>query len=406
MDIPKRLYRRAPGYMGLMVLVILPIIIAGCNQLAPPEKLQIEEATAPVAEEPANSIADGNFTPIQEQEAAANQSDGKLSKMEPLFENLRHIKGGPNAPVTIIEYSDFKCPFCARFATDTLYWIRKYYVETNKVRFGFKHVATLGPESQRAAEASECAAEQDQFWAFHDRVYADQAARGSFLTDKTLIDIAEKLGLDTTAFEACLNSGRHSDHVKQQSQEAHSIGVRATPGFIINGSLVIGAQPFEVFADLIEQELDKLGTQVEQQPVDEIEELTVFPAEGVPAEVLDGIWQNCGVYDEPVPLENVLSSLSHGAVWIAYRSDLPGSQIKILKDLVSQAQARRDEPMIILAPGPYSNTAIMLTAWRVQLALSDASDPRLPRFLDEFQVGPFTPEPGETCSNGVGEPVG
>ena len=395
--------------VGVMLFVVL-FINVGCNQSTPPpEDNQAKEAAVSVTDEPANVVeeaaADSNSAPAPEEEAAAKQVENKPGQMEPLLKNLRHSEGDPNAPVTIIEYSDFKCPYCAQFATDTLYWIRRHYVETGQVRFAFKHIATLGPESRRAAEASECAAEQDQFWAYHDQIYANQAARGSLLSDETLIGFAETLELDTTAFEECLISGRHLEHVKEQTLEAEAIGVRATPGFVINGILYIGSHPFDVFVELIEQDLEDLGVQAgASQPADDIEGLIVFPADPPPLEVLDGVFQNCGIYSQPVSIDNVLSSLAHGAVWIAYRNDLPPEQIETLQTIVRQAQ--HDEPMIILSPGPYTNTPVMVSAWRVQLALTNAGDPRLQQFLDQFQAGPFTPEPGQPCSGGVGEPVG
>ena len=97
--------------------------------------------------------------------------------MDFLLSDARHIEGDPDAPVTIIEFSDFACPYCSRFSVDTLPQLREDYVETGKVRFVYKHYAILGQVSTRAAEASECAAEQDQFWAYHDQIFIQQGAR-------------------------------------------------------------------------------------------------------------------------------------------------------------------------------------------------------------------------------------
>ncbi len=117
----------------------------------------------------------------------------------------------------------------------------------------------LGQESTRTAEASECAAEQDQFWAYHDRVFANQATERSRLTDEVLIQIAADLDLDLSAFEACLKSERYAEQIKQEANTARQMSIRATPGFVINGNLAFGAQPYEAFAQAFDAELENLG---------------------------------------------------------------------------------------------------------------------------------------------------
>ena len=133
--------------------------------------------------------------------------------------------------------------------------IRDEYVDTGKVRFVYKHYAILGPESSRAAEASECAAEQEQFWDFHDLVFADQVNTHSSLNQAKLVELADQIGLDTEAFSECLSSGRYSLQISRESQAVQAMGVRGTPGFLVNGLFVSGAQPFEVFQQIIEEQL-------------------------------------------------------------------------------------------------------------------------------------------------------
>lgn len=111
-------------------------------------------------------------------------------------------------------------------------------------------------------------------------------------------------------------------------------------------------------------------------------------------------WLTCGIYDEPVRRENVLHSMEHGAVWIAYQPELPNNQVETLQQLVHQEQSRRGEPLIILAPYPGLDTPIVATAWRAQLELENASDERLQAFVDNFQRGPYYPEPGASCAFG------
>ena len=138
--------------------------------------------------------------------------------------------------------------------------LRAEYVSSGKVRYVYSHFAILGPESNKVAEASECAAEQDQFWAFHDLIFEDQYTSRSSLNPERLASLAGQIGLDPAAFSECLNSGRYSDRVRQDSALAQSLGLRGTPAFLINGRFVSGAQPYEVFQQIIEEQLQDVAT--------------------------------------------------------------------------------------------------------------------------------------------------
>ena len=129
-------------------------------------------------------------------------------------------------------------------------------MKTGKVRFGYLHYAFLGPESQRAAEASECAAEQGAFWPYHDRLYERQAGenRGAFSQDN-LKQFAVELGLDGRAFNACLDSGKYAAVVRADTAAGESLRVKGTPAFLANGRPLVGALPFEAFRQVIETEL-------------------------------------------------------------------------------------------------------------------------------------------------------
>jgi hypothetical protein len=116
------------------------------------------------------------------------------------------------------------------------------------------------------------------------------------------------------------------------------------------------------------------------------------------------IWQNCGIYDEPIRAENAVHSMEHGAVWIAYDPDLAAEQADQLKKLVNDERGRLRN-FYLLSPQPDLPAPIVATAWRVQLELDDAFDDRLLEFMQRFHIGPYTPERGATCSGGVGEPA-
>ncbi len=111
------------------------------------------------------------------------------------------------------------------------------------------------------------------------------------------------------------------------------------------------------------------------------------------------LWQNCGVYDQPIPSEQAVHSLEHGAVWLTYQPDLAAEEVTLLRDLVT------DKSHALLSPFPNLPTAVVASAWGVQLKVESASDPRLAQFIDEFHNGPQTPEPGAPCRGGVGTPI-
>ena len=172
--------------------------------------------------------------------------------MEALAEG-GHVKGEEDAPVTIIEFSDFECIFCASFYTGALQEINTQYIETGQVKLVYKHFPLLSrhPNAQKAAEAAECAAEQEKFWEMHDTIFENQTAIGV----AALKGYAEDLGLDTAQFNECLDSGKYAQKVMDDLALGSASGVSGTPGFFINGDEVSGAQPFANFQAIIEKHL-------------------------------------------------------------------------------------------------------------------------------------------------------
>jgi len=168
------------------------------------------------------------------------------------------ILGNKNAKVTVIEFADFQCPFCERFFKDAEPSIIKDYVNSGKVKFAFRHYAFLGQESNFSAEASECANEQGKFWEYHDYLYNHQGAEnsGAFAKDK-LIGFATSLGINTDQFSSCLNSDKYAKQVSDDLSAGQKAGVSGTPASVVNGQLVVGAQPYSAFKTLIDQELSK-----------------------------------------------------------------------------------------------------------------------------------------------------
>ena len=168
--------------------------------------------------------------------------------------------GDVDAPVVMLAYSEFQCPFCGKFARDTEPALIEKYVEDGTLRIEWRDFPYLGPESTTAAQGGRAAAAQDSFWAFHDEMYADPLPPNSGNLDEDhLAGIAEKLGLDVEQFRADMTSEATEQAIREDFSQGQAIGVTGTPAFVINGKPVIGAQPIEVFEQAIEQAAAEAG---------------------------------------------------------------------------------------------------------------------------------------------------
>jgi protein-disulfide isomerase len=165
------------------------------------------------------------------------------------------VLGSEDAPVTIIEFSDYQCPFCGRFWSETLPQIKSQYIDTGKVRLVYRDfpLTSIHPFAQPAAEAAECVRDaaggsDEAYFKYHDKVYGNQQA----LSDSNLKEWAQELGYN---IEDCLSSGKFRAEVTKDLSDAQAAGGRGTPYFVINGKPLSGAQPFEAFQQAIEAEL-------------------------------------------------------------------------------------------------------------------------------------------------------
>jgi len=163
--------------------------------------------------------------------------------------------GDENAPVTIIEFSDYECPFCARFYSQTLNQIKSKYIDTGKVKFVYRDFPlAFHPQAEPSAIAANCAGMQGKYFEFHDKIFDNGGAAGRGSADYKRW--AQELSLDVAAWESCLNDPQQKLEIQKDMQDGAAVGIRGTPGFIINGQLVSGAQPFSVFEQIIESQLN------------------------------------------------------------------------------------------------------------------------------------------------------
>ena len=162
--------------------------------------------------------------------------------------------GAEDAPITIIEFSDYQCSFCARFHNETFGLLIETYGD--QIRFVYRDFP-LGshPQAVPAAEAANCAGDQDYYWEFHNKLFTSNQL---LFSAAVFTQFAEELGLDMGLFQECVDTRKYQAEVKADYAEAQQLGLRYTPTFYINGLEVIGAQPFSNFAEIIESELAEI----------------------------------------------------------------------------------------------------------------------------------------------------
>ena len=185
--------------------------------------------------------------------------------------------GNPNAPIHIIEFGDFQCPFCKRFHMETEPQLISSYIETGQVYFTYRsagnwvsrNIGQGKTESQAAALAAYCAADQNKFWEMHAALFAnnrDVEDQGSF-TSSRLTAIAENTSLDMPTFQDCYDNGKYANQVQQDYADTLAAGIQGTPSFVLiytlNGatrtSVIAGAQPFEIFQQTLDAILQEIG---------------------------------------------------------------------------------------------------------------------------------------------------
>lgn len=191
----------------------------------------------------------GTGTPTQPTNPTQPGSEGNFAALAAVS-NDDHIRGDEDAKITMIEFSDFECPFCARFHPTVKQILDEY---EGDVRVVYRHfpLRSIHPMAQKAAEASECAADQGKFWEMHDKLF-DLNSAGT-LTLEGMKGAAQQLGLNTSSFNNCLDSGEMAAAVDEDYNDGLAGGVSGTPGTFVNGQYLAGALPYEQVKAIIDQ---------------------------------------------------------------------------------------------------------------------------------------------------------
>lgn len=210
-------------------------------------------------------IEKGIETFIQKQQEEAMEAQAEANKpkfVEGNFTDDDAVLGDENAQVTIVEWSDYECPYCKRNFTQTYPQIKEKYIDTGKVKYVFRDFP-LGfhdPLATEQAMAAECVREQTDdktYYAYHDLLYENTTSNGQGMEKSKLYELAENVGVNKEKFAECLDSEKYKDEVAKDVADGQKAGVSGTPAFLINGQFISGAQPFSVFEQVIEEELKK-----------------------------------------------------------------------------------------------------------------------------------------------------
>jgi len=247
------------GISTIVAAIILAVgVVAGAVLI----KGSIDESTTQIAAnagELREAIAEVQ-TAVQENAAPARAAaPARPNRPDPNKRYTLKTEGAPvlgveDARVTVVEFSDFQCPFCSR-VTPTLLQLQKEYPEDVKVVFKHLPLTSIHPRSPAAHAAAEAAHRQGKFWEMHNKIFANQRD----LADETFIVYAGELGLDVDQFKTDLASDDVKSRVTSDSREAQSLGVSGTPSFFINGKYLSGAQPLEAFKAAVDEELKAEG---------------------------------------------------------------------------------------------------------------------------------------------------
>jgi protein-disulfide isomerase len=194
--------------------------------------------------------------PVNPKKQAAAINPSAISPAPELISDRDVILGDPKAPVSLIEYSDYQCPFCGRFFEQVESSLREEYIKPGKVKMVYRNFVFLGPESFAAAQAAECAKDQNKFWVYHDALFKAEAADGKEnngnLERGLFLKLAKELKLDTNSFAACLDGNKYAEKVRSETAEAQKAGINSTPTIFINDQLIRGAQPYSQFKTTID----------------------------------------------------------------------------------------------------------------------------------------------------------
>jgi protein-disulfide isomerase len=227
-------FKRSHFYGVVTVLAFAAGILLGYTVWG----LEPAGASTPVASQAGGPVAEAPVT-----------QEPQYRRYDIPIENSYSL-GPADAPITLVEFSDYQCPYCRRWHDEVYEPLLAAY--PGKIKFVYRHLPleSIHPDAIPAAEAAMCAGEQEAFWQFHEKLFSSEA-----LGDQIFVQYAQELGLDMQSFESCVSDRKYQEAVSEDVNFAIDLGIRSTPTFFINGLAIVGAQPLDVFKQVIDKEL-------------------------------------------------------------------------------------------------------------------------------------------------------
>lgn len=255
---------------GLIAAIVFAAVVIGGALIFLGTKLGMSDSDLQV------QIAEGINQYVVEQQRAYEEAQAGANVPREVsgdFSDNDAVLGDDDAPVTIVEFSDFQCPFCRSFYLGAYQQIKSEYVETGKVRLIYRDLPlSFHQDALPAALAAECARAQggdEVYFAMHDKIFEGQNKLNQEqdpsrvltveIPDESLNQYATELGLDVSKFQSCVTNEEFKDEIAADQADAQKAGIDGTPGFIINGKVISGAQPFSTFQQVIEAALAESG---------------------------------------------------------------------------------------------------------------------------------------------------
>jgi protein-disulfide isomerase len=259
---PKPIVEKKSISTGMIVALIIAVAVAGFFAGTYFTNFESDAVTKSDLEDAIFRVESklGNTQQLSPQQASPQPTQPVMISLDD-----DPMRGDPNAEITIVEFSDFQCPFCARFHSTTLPQIEQNYISTGKVNFVYRDfpIQSIHPNALPAAMASECADDQGKFWEYHDKLFENQKGWQSLDIQtgiSTFKEYAQELGLNMEEFNSCLDSEKYSQEVNADLQDGRNYGVTGTPGFFVGNEKIgfikiTGAQPFSSFQQVLDSQL-------------------------------------------------------------------------------------------------------------------------------------------------------
>jgi protein-disulfide isomerase len=242
------------------IIVLFSLFLIACGQtnqaISPTSAMPTAPAKIETSSVQENLVQEGQSHTVSGPYTLSEQHANLFGQLGLTPENIAYL-GDPNAPIVMIEFADYGCPYCVRHHQETFPEIKARYIDTGKVFYMFKDLPIITKQGPNIAQATFCAAEQGNYWDMHDAMFdrSPDWKASDEASVETYRSAASDLGLDPDALETCVKSEKYASAVLEDREQGINLGLRGTPGFLINGVVLTGAHPMSTFIEILDEQL-------------------------------------------------------------------------------------------------------------------------------------------------------